>query len=144
MSPTLSLIFDKAKTYIVPLLTMFWAFIEPIHGLMFATGALVFLDFVTGMVKAFRVKGEKISSRRMRETIGKSVLYLIAVLAGFFLDYITGLELAARAIAGVIALVECKSVLENIEEITGLNLWAVVAEKLKPPKKETSGAPETK
>lgn len=127
---------DKTKEYLIYLLAMFWAFIQPVHGLMFAVGALVMLDLVTGLVKAYKSKTDKISSRRMRETVGKSVLYMIAVLAGFFLDYITELGMAARAIAGLVAIVECKSVLENIEEVTGLNLWAAIADKFKPPAKD--------
>jgi len=127
---------DKTKEYAVNLMVMFWAFIQPIHGLMFAVGALVTLDMVTGLVKAYKSKTDKISSRRMRETVGKSALYMMAVLAGFLLDYITELGLAARAIAGVIAIVECKSVLENIEEVTGLNLWAAIADRFKPPAKD--------
>lgn len=126
--------FEKIKNFLLPLFTMMWAFIQPIHGLMFATGALVLSDMVTGIAKAWRKGGWKaIRSRRMRETIGKGLLYMIAILAGFFLDYITELGLAARAVAGVIALTEVKSILENISELTGVDVREALLSKLKPP-----------
>jgi phage-related holin len=134
---------EKFKVFALEMLTMVWAFVAPIHGIVFAVGTLVILDFITGISKAIKADGVKaINSRRMRETVGKGLLYMIAVLAAFLLDYVTGLGMAARAVAGVIAVVETKSILENVESMTGVSVLQVLVDKLKPSKLESP--PESK
>lgn len=128
------MVIEKIKGFLLPVVTMAWAFIQPIHGLIFATGGLVLLDMATGIAKAVKKGGwKKIRSRRMRETIGKGALYMIAILAAFFLDYITKMDISARAVAGVVALTEVKSILENVGEMTGIDVLQAVLSKLKPP-----------
>jgi phage-related holin len=121
------------KGYLLSFLAMCWAFVAPIHTLIVATGALVLFDMVTGIAKAIKNKN-KVTSNRMRHTITKGMAYQIAVLTGFLIDQVMGLELtASRVIAGVICLVEAKSVLENVEAMTGVSIWGALIDKLKPP-----------
>ncbi len=123
----------NVKEYALMLITMAWAFVTPVHTLMLVVGALVLFDMITGIAKAISI-GEKITSNRMRHTITKGMAYQIAVLTGFFLDYAMGMEMtASRVIAGVVAVVEAKSVLENVEAMTGTSIWGSVVDKLKPP-----------
>jgi phage-related holin len=105
--------------------------------LLTATLCLVGIDLVTGVAKAVKAGGwASIRSRRLRETIGKGFLYLLAILSAFLLDYVVGLDIAARAVAGVIALTEVKSILENVTEMTGVNVISALLAKLKPPPAE--------
>lgn len=133
---------DKIKAYALHLLTTVWAFLAPAHTLIFATGTLVLLDLITGIAKAMK-NGDKITSNRMRHTITKGLMYQLAILAAFMLDTVMDMGLmASRVVAGVIGIVECKSVLENVEAMTGANIWAAVLEKLKPPKTGETAKPE--
>ncbi len=123
----------SVKELVIWALTVSWAFIAPVHTLIVATGLLVLFDMVTGIAKAIKTQ-QKVTSNRMRHTIGKGIAYQIAILTGFLIDTVMGMELmASRVIAGVICLVEGKSVLENIEAMTGISIWSALIEKLKPP-----------
>lgn len=121
------------KDYAYTVVAMVWAFVAPVHTLIIATGALVMFDMITGIAKALKTK-QKITSNRMRHTITKGLAYQIAILTGFFLDNAMGLDMmASRVIAGVVCVVEAKSVLENVESMTGISIWSAVLDRLKPP-----------
>jgi phage-related holin len=135
---------EKMKVYALNAMAMMWAFLAPIHTLIMATGALVLFDLVTGIAKAVKAK-EKVTSNRMRHTVTKGMMYQIAILAAYMLDVVIGMEqVAARVVAGVICMVECKSVLENVNVMTGINMWESVLNALKPPKVNTQPKDEEK
>lgn len=100
---------------------------------MLAVGTLVMADFVAGIWASAKRK-QKITSRRMRETVSKSIAYQMAIIIGFILDGLIGTTdvFIARVIAALIGLVEAKSVFESLTAITGLDFWAVIMEKIKP------------
>ena len=70
----------------------------------------------------------------MSNTIGKSFLYLIAIIAGFIAEtfILQGIPLT-KIISGFIALTELKSISENISEVTGTNYYKKIQEYLKRP-----------
>ncbi len=113
-----------------------WALLLPIQGLMLALGTLIGADFITGVWKSAK-KRKKITSRGWRRTIGKSAIYLVAVIAGFACDYIVQNEtpIIARTVSLAIALTEIKSIMENFYAVTGINLLQLVLSKFKPPEK---------
>lgn len=123
---------SKLKELALAALIGSWAFLAPIHGCLLAVGMLLLFDWVTGMAKALKAK-QPITSRWWRETIGKAAAYGVAVLTGFFLDNSISMDVAARAFTAAIAITEAKSIAENLKVLTGIDLWAVVADKLKPP-----------
>lgn len=132
------------KEYALTGLGMVWAFLAPVQILMIATGALVLFDMITGIAKALKGK-QKVSSNRMRHTITKGLAYQVAILTGFLLDTVMGLDMvASRVIAGVVCVVEAKSVLENVETITGTSIWKALIDKLKPPTTPENPKPENK
>lgn len=134
---------EKIKEITLGFLVAVWATLTPIHTILYAVFGLVFADLVAGVLKSLLVKGEKFSSNRLRDTSVKLVPYLLIVLAGFGLDKIlgdTGL-LFSRAFAVLIGGTEVTSLGENLKEITGLDLGAVIRAKLKPPTPPPPPAP---
>lgn len=123
----------KALHYALDLLAIASAFLAPVRGYMGAIGFLVAADFVAGTWASLK-HGQQIQSRRMRETITKSLAYELAIVVGFVLDGIVGLPdaMIARVVAGFIGLTEAKSIFENLGNITGIDFWAALMDKLKP------------
>ncbi len=128
---------DKVKEYATAAVISLWALIAPIHTLIYAVFFLIGVDLVTGIWKAVK-SNEPITSRRMRETVAKLVGYMLALLSCFAMDKILGLgdiSLARLSAAGL-AVVEAKSIAENLTPILGFDPLAAVIEKLKPPPKK--------
>ena len=107
------------------------AALAPIHMVMITVGVLIFSDLVTGVWAALK-RGEKISSAIMRRTVSKILIYQLSVICGFMLEtYILDSVLpVAKIVAGVIGMVEFKSILENSNHIVGGNLFKMILEKL--------------
>lgn len=113
-----------------------WAVIAPIHTLVYAVLVLVGVDLLTGLWKAHRTK-ETISSRRLRESLAKTIGYMLALIAGFACDRILGTDDPTIArVAGIsVALIELTSVAENLKAV-GIDVLGTVIDRLKPIKKE--------
>lgn len=109
------------------------SFLAPISGFIFAVGGLVLADMVFG-IWAAKKRGEAITSNRMRSTISKTLAYQGAIIASFLLDGMIGADslMVARAVAVLIGSVELKSLAESLKDITGVNIWEAIVEKLKP------------
>lgn len=107
------------------------AALAPIHQVMYSVGFLIFADLITGMWAA-KKRGEKISSAAMRRTISKIVIYQLAVIGAFVLEtnLLSELLPVTKIVAGVIGLVEFKSMLENSGHIVGGNIFKMILEKL--------------
>jgi phage-related holin len=94
---------------------------------------LVFSDFVTG-VRAAVKRGERLSSKGFRRTVEKILLYFIAILAseGMHRVFMPGVPITYMT-ALAIAVTEFKSNIENIETVTGVQIWASIKELVKAP-----------
>lgn len=108
------------------------SFVAPVQSFLIAVAVLVCADVVTG-VWASKKRGEPITSRRASRTISKLIGYPIAILlshlmATTFFQDVPVLDGVTYAVALFIAAVEFKSNLENISTITGIDLWAQVAQ----------------
>lgn len=109
------------------LILAIFAFTLPIHSLIYCVIGLITLDTITGVYKAYRIK-EAITSKRFGQVVSKLLLYNLAILAGFLVETMIGIQAVhiAQIIGVAVALTELKSVLENITAITGIDLWDVV------------------
>lgn len=107
------------------------AALAPIHMVMLTVGFLIFADLFTGIWAAKKRK-ESVSSAALRRTVSKIVIYQLAVISGFMLEtYILDNVLpVAKIVAGVIGMVEFKSILENSNGIVGGNIFQLVLKKL--------------
>lgn len=108
-----------------------YPFIFPVKGFLIFTGAVVLCDTVTGILAAHK-RGEPISSKGMRRTITKIIIYFIAILLaeGMRVTFVPGVSIP-YAVAFVIATTEFKSNIENIESISGISLWATITSTIK-------------
>jgi DNA integrity scanning protein DisA with diadenylate cyclase activity len=103
------------------------AFISPIKWLIIGVGALILLDTLSGLYRAYKLKQE-ITSKRFGHIVSKLLLYNIAIISGYILQLMIGLEILplAKIISVAIGLTELKSITENVNEITGIDLWQFI------------------
>lgn len=107
------------KTLQVLAMTLISVF-APAKAVLITVMALSLVDLVLG-IAASRVKGKKVSSRGLRKTVLKIMLYEIMVLCA----YIVGKELVGPTIpvmnmaTTLIGLTELKSIVENLSIIQG-------------------------
>lgn len=97
-----------------------------IADFLFAIGVLVMIDLITGMAAAKKRK-EHIHSRGLRRSIIKTVWYFLAILMGHMVQsiFFKSVELD-YLISSYIAIIEFKSLLENIGELTGADVWTYI------------------
>lgn len=119
------------KEWIGKLFLASLAALAPIKAVMITVGILIIADLITGIWAAHK-KQEKISSAAMRRTISKMLIYQLSVVCGFLLEtYILGGVIpVAKIVAGVIGMVEFKSILENSNYIIGGDLFKIIITKL--------------
>src|SRR5882724_7699227 len=108
-----------------------WAILIPIHAALYASGALILVDLISGIIAA-RKRGEKISSAGLGRTITKVLVYQLAIITGFLCQkYLIGdLVAISQLIAGAIGVVEMKSILENLDSINGSSVFGSIINKL--------------
>lgn len=111
----------------IPYVVFFFA---PIYAALIGIGVLLFADVLTG-AKAASKRGERIHSRKLATTINKMIFYGLAIILSRVMEvaFIDWLPIA-QLTAGYIAVVEFKSNMENIAEITGVDLWVFLKDKL--------------
>ena len=116
--------------YGVPVALAVVAFLTPIHTLMLVVGALMILDLITGVWAAVK-RGEPITSRRMGRTVGKMLVYQLAIISGYLIEYgLGGLLPVSKLVGAAITLVEGTSVLENLNKLSGVNILKSVLDRL--------------
>lgn len=113
----------------------FWllVFTSPAHAAMAAVIALVVADLIVG-VWAAKKRGEKITSFGLRRTVTTKILpYQFAILCSHLVEqqFLSAIPLM-KATAGFIAVAEMKSIFENLGQITGLDFWTFIREKIQP------------
>jgi phage-related holin len=98
------------------------AVFAPIHSVLAVTLTLVVVDLVTGVIAA-KKEGAAITSSKLKRSVGKLLLYELALCVSFLVQqYLTGeLFPASKIAAALIGVTELKSVMENISRISGGN-----------------------
>lgn len=119
------------KEYVVGLLLSTVAIFAPIKALLLVTGLLIFSDLVTGILAA-RKKKKKITSAGLRRTVTKIAIYNTAIILGFLTEayILDGFLPLSKIAAGLISVVELKSVLENLDAINGSSIFKTLIQKL--------------
>lgn len=107
-------------------------FLLPIQGALIATGALIIIDTITGAWKAYKLGGRsEVKSKKMVAVVPKMILYVTGIItAKIAQDYLSPAIPWVDVTTGIISIVEVKSIFENIKEITGLDLWKDVRERI--------------
>jgi phage-related holin len=119
------------KTLALNLLLATVALFMPIKAALISIVALVLLDLVTGIVASMRRK-DPITSSGLKRSVVKIFVYLsVACLAFVVETFLTGDYVPlSKIMSGLIGITELKSVLENIESITGLPILQLLIDKL--------------
>jgi hypothetical protein len=105
------------------IVTFLVVFFAPTFQILFGIGFLVMTDFITGIL-ASNKRGEKITSKKMRPTIMKGFGYMSAILIAFVIQKIFMQEMEVmKIVSGIIAMIELKSLDENLIDITGKSFF---------------------
>jgi len=106
-------------------------FFLPVQGVLIAVAIAIFLDTVTGIYKAKKLKNP-IRSRYMSDIIGKLIIYEACVILLFVIDHYLLSEFMkiwfsvdyffTKLIALVLVGIELTSIKENYEEATGKDI----------------------
>ena len=119
------------KDYLTGLLVSTVAVFAPIKAIILVTGILIFSDLITGII-ASKKREIKVDSAALRRTVTKICVYHAAILLGFLVEtfMIHGIIPVSKIAAGLIAVVEMKSILENLDIINGHPLFKTLIQKL--------------
>lgn len=107
------------------------ASLAPAKELFAVALALIFIDLITGVLKA-RKEGKKIHSAGFRRTISKFCIYMTAIAVGYWIESIMlkGFLPVSNIAAGLISLVEGKSIFENLDVLNGQPIFKSLIKKL--------------
>ena len=112
------------KQYLISFLISLVAILSPVVPILLTVGTLITIDFIIGLWRAFKMK-EQITSRKMGNTISKMLLYQLTIISLFLFEtfILTDILPFTKIAAGLIGVVEIKSISESIEKVTGVNIW---------------------
>lgn len=108
---------DKPSTF------TFWLFtlLAPLTGVIITVVLLIVVDFITGSYASY-IKKKPIESKRIGHTVSKFFIYNLVIISAYFLEKEIVSEIPfLKVIAGFIAIAEIKSILENYNDIYGVN-----------------------
>jgi len=121
---------DHFRSWAVALAITAFAFLTPIHSILFVVGVLIFSDLILG-VWAAKKTNVPITSARLRDSVSKMFIYLLVIILGYLVEsYLVGLVPISKLTASVIGVVEMKSVYENAGIILGRPLFQELIIKL--------------
>lgn len=100
------------------------SFVTPVWPFIFLVIVLTSIDLYSG-VKAARKRGEKIHSKGLRRSIEKITLYVLSILAAeqMRLTFFPSLNITYVVSFGI-CITELQSLVENVETVTGVNIWS--------------------
>lgn len=111
------------STWLLACLAVF----APERGAFITVITLTVADLICGLLAA-RKRGELITSAGLKRTLGKIALYEVALALAYLAQvFLIGPILpAANIVAAVIGMTELKSVLENLDTISGGSILKIV------------------
>jgi len=129
----LAILLASIKQYIIQLLTVIGAFFLPISGILFLIGFAIVVDTLTGIWKAKKLK-IKITSRKLSAIISKLMLYEVAVIGFYLIDYFILNDIILKffsvplMLTKILSLVLCSieviSISENYKAVKGIDIWS--------------------
>lgn len=140
MRMQLAILLASIKQYIIQLLAVVGAFFLPISGILFLIGFAIVLDTITGLWKA-RKLGIPITSRKLSAIISKLMLYEVAVIGFYLIDYFILNDIImkffsvplmlTKILSLVLCSIECISINENIKAVKGVDIWSAFKQLLR-------------
>lgn len=133
MRMQLAILLTTIKQSMVQLLAVIGAFFLPISGILFLIGFAIVLDTITGIWKSKKLK-IPITSRKLSTIISKMMLYEIAVIGFYLIDFwilndiimkfFSVPLMLTKILSLVLCSIECISINENIKAVKGVDIWS--------------------
>lgn len=96
------------------------AYLAPIASAMVALGVIVIIDWLLGIIAAYKTK-EKITSLRMSDTLIKMLVYYLLIIASYMVEkHLATLIPFEQITLGFVGVIEFLSIGEKFTKITGL------------------------
>jgi phage-related holin len=117
-------------TKLLVLVSFILAYLAPIGADLLGIGVLISIDLILGLVAARKLK-VKISSKKLSQTIVKSLTYMLLIIAAFVINktLVEWLPMVQVTLA-FLAITEFTSIAENFQKITGLPFVKYIKEQL--------------
>lgn len=129
----LAILLTTVQKSIVQLLTVVGAFFLPISGILFLIGFAIIVDTLTGIWKAKKLK-IAITSRKLSAIISKLMLYEVAVIGFYLIDYWILNDIImkffsiplmlTKILSLVLVSIEVISISENYKAVKGIDIWS--------------------
>lgn len=121
---------DKVIPWLKAMIIMGASVFAPIHALLYTTGVMVVVDLITGVLAA-KKRGSDITSAGLRRTVTKIFVYEAALMLGYLAEtYMSDVLPFVKMASGAITLVEMTSIFENLNSISGTNLFQALIDRL--------------
>ena len=128
----LAILLASIKQSMVQILTVIGAFFLPISGILFLIGFAIVVDTITGIWKAKKLK-IKITSRKLSTIISKMMLYEVAVIGFYLIDYFILNDIIlkffsvplmlTKILSLILVSIEVMSINENYKAVKGIDIW---------------------
>lgn len=128
----LAILLATIKQSFTQLLTVIGAFFLPISGILFLIGFAIMVDTITGIWKAKKLK-IKITSRKLSTIISKMMLYEVAVIGFYLIDYYILNDIIlkffsvplmlTKILSLILVSIEVMSINENYKAVKGIDIW---------------------
>lgn len=129
----LAILLASIKQYIIQLLAVIGSFFLPISGILFLIGFAIVVDTLTGIWKSKKL-GIPITSRKLSAIISKLLLYEVAVIGFYLIDYwiLNDIILVffsiplmlTKILSLVLVSLETLSISENYKAVKGIDIWS--------------------
>jgi phage-related holin len=122
---------ESFKEWIIKFGFVALAALAPIHAMIISIFVVVLVDFITGIMAAYKL-GEKITSAGFRRTVSKLAIYQLALISGYLIEVHLMYDVfpIVKIIGGVVGLVELTSILENCNIVYGGNLFRALLQRV--------------
>jgi hypothetical protein len=128
----LAILLATIKQSFTQLLTVIGAFFLPISGILFLIGFAIVVDTLTGLWKAKKLK-IKITSRKLSAIISKLMLYEVAVIGFYLIDFwilndiilkfFSVPLMLTKILSLILVSIEVMSINENYKAVKGIDIW---------------------
>jgi phage-related holin len=107
------------------------AYLAPVVPALITCALLVAVDTITGIIAA-KSKGESIQSRMLYRIAPKLLVYNLLIITGYAVQQNMGIKWIpfTDISTGVIALIEFKSILENVSKLIGKDVFEYIKDLL--------------
>lgn len=117
--------------YLFAFLISVSAFLMPIKPYLVVVGLAIALDVIIAVAVAIKIKGkEGFESKRLKDTVAKSIIYFTALLLARGIELAFGVEFVMKVVAGIMLATELRSIDEKYYKLYQKSLFGWMIDKL--------------